>query len=87
MTELASVSASAAQSSRHTITPINIHLGDSLANVEGMLVNFSNTLTVNQNEFLAANGELALSSSRHEVPSKQYAAGLCSAIVSRWPRA
>lgn len=59
-----------------TIVPTNIALpGTDLASVEGMLVRFTNTLTINGNGDLANRGELTLSNGRREQPTSRYPQG------------
>lgn len=58
------------------IVPTNITLpGTDLASVEGMLVRFTNTLTINGNGDLANRGELTLSNGRREQPTSRYPQG------------
>lgn len=62
------------------IVPTNVTLpGTDLASVEGMLVRFTNTLTVNGNGDLANRGELTLSSGRREQPTSRYPQGSAEA--------
>lgn len=62
------------------IVPTNITLpGTDLASVEGMLVRFTNTLTVNGNGDLANRGELTLSNGRREQPTSRYPQGSAEA--------
>lgn len=59
-----------------SIAAANIMLpGSDLEAHEGMLVRFTNPLTVNQNKYLGARGELTLSSGRREIPTNRYRAG------------
>ncbi|MBZ2206842.1 ExeM/NucH family extracellular endonuclease [Massilia soli] len=71
-TELKDTSAILVRSSGHAVTPTNIDSLAALANVEGMLVNFTNTLTVNQTGFLGQRGELTLSVGRRETPTNRF---------------
>ena len=75
-TELKDVTAILTQSAGHSIVPTNVTLpNDNLAAVEGMLVRFTQPLTVSQNAYLGARGELTLSAGRREVPTNRYPAG------------
>ena len=75
-TELKDVTAILTQSAGHSIVPANVTMpNDNLAAVEGMLVRFTQPLTVSQNAYLGARGELSLSAGRREVPTNRYPAG------------
>lgn len=79
-TELKDVTAILTQSAGHSIVPTNVTLpNDKLAAVEGMLVRFTQPLTVSQNAYLGARGELTLSAGRREVPTNRYPAGSAEA--------
>ncbi|PIF09342.1 ExeM/NucH family extracellular endonuclease [Janthinobacterium sp. 13] len=79
-TELKDVTAILTQSAGHGIVPTNVTLpNDKLAAVEGMLVRFTQPLTVSQNAYLGARGELTLSAGRREVPTNRYPAGSAEA--------
>ncbi|CDG84590.1 ExeM/NucH family extracellular endonuclease [Janthinobacterium agaricidamnosum] len=81
-TELKDVTAILTRSSGHSITPTNIQLPNAnLAQFEGMLVRFSQPLTVSQNAFLGSRGELTLSSLRREVPTNRHPAGSPEAVA------
>ncbi|KFI05599.1 ExeM/NucH family extracellular endonuclease [Massilia sp. BSC265] len=55
------------------VSAANITLpGSDLEAHEGMLVRFTNPLTVNDNKYLGARGELTLSSGRREIPTNRY---------------
>ena len=71
-TELKDTTAILVRSSGHTVTPTNIDSLAALADVEGMLVNFTNTLTVNQTAYLGQRGELTLSVGRRETPTNRF---------------
>ena len=59
----------------HVVVPLNVALPhDDLGEFEGMLVRFSQPLTVSQNAYVGARGELTLSSGRREVPTNRHAA-------------
>lgn len=73
-TEFKDVSAVVPMGDGPAITPVNVELGDNLAQVEGMLVRFNRPLTVNQAEFLGDRGELTLANGRLEVPTNRYPA-------------
>ena len=76
VTELSSVTAVVTQSSGHTITPTVISMpNDHLGQYAGMLVQFSQSLVVNDNAFLGTDGQLILSSQRLEVPTNRYPSG------------
>ena len=65
-----------------TIGATNITLpGSDLEAHEGMLVRFTNPLTVNQNKYLGARGELSLSSGRRETPTNRYRPGTPEALA------
>jgi len=78
-TELKDVSAVSVISTGNTITPVNIDLPAELSHYEGMLVRFSNPLTVNGNSYLGDRGELVLASGRRETPTNRYRAGSAEA--------
>jgi predicted extracellular nuclease len=79
-TELKDVSAVTILSTGHTIAPVNIELPNSdLARYEGMLVRFTNPLTVNGNSYLGDRGELVLSNGRRETATNRYRAGTAEA--------
>ncbi|CAN7491850.1 ExeM/NucH family extracellular endonuclease [Pseudoduganella sp. LjRoot289] len=80
-TEFKDVSAVVPMGAGPAITPVNIELGANLAQVEGMLVNITNTLTVNQAEFLGDRGELTLANGRLEVPTNRHPARTPEAIA------
>jgi predicted extracellular nuclease len=48
---------------------------------EAMLVRFADPLTVNQNKYLGARGELTLSNGRREIPTNRYRAGTPEALA------
>ncbi|MGZ8288681.1 MAG: ExeM/NucH family extracellular endonuclease [Telluria sp.] len=80
-TELKDTTAILVQASGRSVTPANV---DSLANldrVEGMLVNFTTALTVNQNAYVAERGELTLSVGRRETPTNRYRPGSADALA------
>lgn len=75
-TEFKDVTAILTQSAGHAVVPTNVTLpNENLAAVEGMLVRFTQPLTVSQNAYLGARGELSLSAGRREVPTNRYPAG------------
>ena len=80
-TEFKDVSAVVPMGAGPAIAAANIELGSNLARVEGMLVHFTNTLTVNQAEYLGDRGELTLGNGRLEVPTNRYAARTPEAIA------
>ncbi len=80
-TEIKDVTAAVVMSSGYTVTPTNVALGDDLAKVEGMLVNFTQPLTINQVEYLGDRGEMTLANGRLEVPTNRYPARSAQAIA------
>jgi len=80
-TEIKDVTAAVVMSSGYTITPANVALGDDLAKVEGMLVNFTQPLTVNQVEYLGDRGEVTLANGRLEVPTNRHPARTAEAYA------
>jgi len=65
-----------------SITPTNVVLPHpNLGRVEGMLVRFSNRLTVSQLEYLGSRGEVTLSSGRLEIASNRYRPRSAEAIA------
>ena len=81
-TELKDVSSIITRSSGHSIVPTNVTLpNDNLGQVEGMLVRFTQPLTVSQNAYLGARGELTLSAGRREIPTNRYPAGSPEALA------
>ncbi len=78
-TELKDVSAATVLGSGSTITPVNIDLPTELSHYEGMLVRFTNPLTVNGNSYLGDRGELVLANGRRETPTNRYRAGTAEA--------
>lgn len=71
-TELRDPTAILVRGSGNEVSATNIDSLSSLANVEGMLVNITNTLTVNQTAYLGERGELTLSVGRRETPTNRY---------------
>ncbi|MET0323346.1 MAG: ExeM/NucH family extracellular endonuclease, partial [Duganella sp.] len=81
-TELTAISQIVRLAGGITIAPTNIELPYAdLAQVEGMLVRFNNTLTVSQLEYLGSRGEVTLSSGRLEVPTNRYRPGTPEAVA------
>ena len=78
-TELKDVSAATVLGSGNTIQPVNIDLPTELSHYEGMLVRFTNPLTVNGNSYLGDRGELVLANGRRETPTNRYRAGTLDA--------
>ena len=78
-TELKDVSAVTVLGSGNTIQPVNIELPAELSHYEGMLVRFTNPLTVNGNSYLGDRGELVLANGRRETPTNRYRAGTLDA--------
>jgi len=72
-TEMQNVTAIVKLAGGISITPTNIQLPyANLGQVEGMLVRFTNPLTVSQLEYLGDRGEVTLSSGRLEIASNRY---------------
>jgi len=86
VTELSTVANITVQSSGNTVTPTNIGLpmpnAAGLERYEGMLVRFTNPLTVSQNYFLGRYGQLTLSAGRLEHPTNRYAPGSSEAVAA-----
>jgi predicted extracellular nuclease len=81
-TELTTITAIVKLASGIAITPTNIQLPHpNLGQVEGMLVRFTNPLTVSQLQFLGDRGEVTLSSGRLEIASNRYRAGTPEALA------
>ncbi|WP_348700019.1 ExeM/NucH family extracellular endonuclease [Duganella fentianensis] len=81
-TELTSITTLVRMGKDRVITPTNIQLPhDDLGQVEGMLVRFTNALTVSQLEFLGDRGEATLSSGRLELPTNRYRPGTPEALA------
>ena len=78
-TEFKDLSATTKLGAGYSIAPTNIELPTDLARVEGMLVRFTNALTVNGNAYLGDRGELVLSNGRREIPTNRYPAGSAEA--------
>jgi predicted extracellular nuclease len=82
VTELSSVTAVVTQSSGHTITATIISMPNAnLGQYAGMLVQFHQTLVVNDNAYLGSDGQLILSSKRLEVPTNHYPSGSADEIA------
>ncbi|MYM25912.1 ExeM/NucH family extracellular endonuclease [Duganella sp. FT135W] len=72
-TEMQTVTSIAKLAGGISIAPTNIQLPHpNLGQVEGMLVRFTNPLTLSQLEFLGTRGEITLSSGRLEIASNRY---------------
>jgi predicted extracellular nuclease len=73
-TELKDVSETTVLSTGNSVAPVNISFDGTqdLERYEGMLVNISNALTINQTSFLGSRGELTLASGRRETPTNRY---------------
>ena len=80
-TEFKDLTATTKLGAGYSIAPTNIELPTDLARVEGMLVRFTNALTVNGNAYLGDRGELVLSNGRREIPTNRYPAGSPEAIA------
>ena len=65
-----------------TVSATNIAFPSaSLEPFEGMLVRINGTLTVNENAYVGARGELTLSSGRREIPTNRYRPGTPEALA------
>lgn len=63
-------------SSGNTVTPTNLSLPmANLANYDSMLVQLSNNMVINSTNSLTTYGELALGTTRHEVPTNRFPKG------------
>ncbi|HBI69099.1 MAG TPA: endonuclease/exonuclease/phosphatase, partial [Massilia sp.] len=80
-TEFKDLTATTKLGAGYSVAPTNIELPTDLARVEGMLVRFTNALTVNGNAYLGDRGELVLSNGRREIPTNRYPAGSPEAIA------
>ena len=81
-TELTAITAIVKLGSGIAITPTNIQLPHpNLGQVEGMLVRFTNPLTVSQLQYVGDRGEVTLSSGRLEIASNRYRAGTPEALA------
>ena len=80
-TELKDLTATQVLSSGHTVVPVNLAFDGKLEHVEGMLVNFTNALTVNQTAYLGDRGELTLSVGRRETATNRYRPGTPEALA------
>lgn len=63
------------------IVPVNVAFDGHLERFEGMLVSFTNTLTVNETSYLGERGELTLSLGRRETATNRYRPGTPEAIA------
>lgn len=80
-TEFKDLTATTKLGAGYSVAPTNIELPTDLTRVEGMLVRFTNALTVNGNAYLGDRGELVLSNGRREIPTNRYPAGSPEAIA------
>jgi predicted extracellular nuclease len=81
-TEMQTVSAIVKLAGGVSIAPTNIQLPHpNLGRVEGMLVRFTNPLTLSQLEYLGDRGEITLSSGRLEIASNHYRPRSAEAIA------
>ncbi len=83
-TEMKDVTETTVLSSGNSITPTNITFDGSedLERLEGMLVNITNSLTINQASFLGSRGELTLAAGRRETPTNRFRPGTPEAIAA-----
>lgn len=82
-TEMKDVSASTVISTGNSVAAANISFDGSLdlARYEGMLVNITNPLTINQTNFLGDRGELTLSNGRRETATNRFRPNTPEAIA------
>jgi len=82
-TQMKDVTATTVLSSGNSVSATNINYDGTLdmARYEGMLVNITNELTVNQTYFLGDRGELSLAAGRREVPTNRYRPGTPEALA------
>jgi len=82
-TEMKDVVATELVSTGNSVTPANIVFDGSadLARYEAMLVNVTNSLTVNQTTYLGDRGELTLANGRRETPTNHYRPGTPEALA------
>ncbi|MGB9991161.1 ExeM/NucH family extracellular endonuclease [Pseudoduganella rhizocola] len=78
-TELKDVTATVVMGPGAMPSPVYAALPGDLARVEGMLVQFTQPLTVSQNAYLGSRGELSLSAGRLEIPTNRYLPGSAEA--------
>ena len=71
-TELKDTTAILVRSTGHSVAPTSVDSLAGLDKVEGMLVNITSTLTVNQAAYLGERGELTLAVGRRETPTNRY---------------
>jgi len=86
LTEISSVSAVTVLGTGYSITPLTVALplpaGETFEKYEGMLVRFTDTLTVQQNYFEARYGQLTLGAGgRHETVTNRYRPGTSQALA------
>lgn len=83
VTQMKDVTATTVLSGGNSVTATSIGFdgSDDLARFEGMLVNITSDLTVNQAFFLGERGELTLAAGRREVPTNRYRAGTPEAVA------
>jgi predicted extracellular nuclease len=79
-TELKDIASIETLGSGYSITPTPVVMPTDLAQVEGMLVKFSNPLIINSVSSLGDRGEMTLASVRREVPTNHYPAGSQAAL-------
>ena len=83
LTEMTDVQATTVLSTGNAVAATNIEFvpGMDLEQYEGMLVNFTNSLTVNQTQYLGDRGELSLAVGRRETATNRYRPGTPEAIA------
>lgn len=74
-TEFKDLSLQQVLASGHSVIPTNIAFDGKLDHLEGMLVSFTNELTVNQTSYLGERGELTLAVGRREIPTNRHRPG------------
>ena len=80
-TEIKDISSTQVLSVGNTIVPQNVEFDGKLDHLEGMLVSFTNPLTVNQTSYLGERGELTLSAGRRETATNRYRPGTPEALA------
>ncbi|NHZ61766.1 ExeM/NucH family extracellular endonuclease [Massilia sp. CCM 8694] len=82
-TEMKDVTGTDVLGGGNSVTPVNIAFepGIDLARYEAMLVNITNTLTVNQTSYLGDRGELTLSVGRRETATNRFRPGTPEALA------
>ena len=80
-TEIKDIASTELLSTGNTVVPQNVAFDGKLDHLEGMLVNFTNPLTVNQTSYLGERGELTLAVGRRETATNRYRPGTPEALA------